>query len=186
MSQDDYRTAKRFDLDNNGVLDPEERELTKEMLVEEFLDKNDGGLRCLGELGGKMKKLEQTLRSPDATKTLTLPQTTQVLNQARFMLKMSTRELMSGANEDAAGSPEQRFFTNKLDSTAWNDFDAVPRCTSAYGLDGHGGSRRRMFFTRKQKLTEICQSQLERANSTQPAINVRRYCVLTNPAVENS
>jgi len=36
VSTSDYKFAKRFDLDGNGVLDPEERKICKQVLAEEF------------------------------------------------------------------------------------------------------------------------------------------------------
>ena len=35
-------------------------------------------------------------------------------------------------------------------SIAWNDFDAIPRSCSKYGLMDHGGSRKRLMFSRRQ------------------------------------
>ena len=34
--------------------------------------------------------------------------------------------------------------------TAWNDFDAIPRAASNYGPNDHGGSRKRLLFSRQQ------------------------------------
>jgi len=186
VSQNDYQIAKKYDLNHDGVLDSEERELTKEMVIEDFIKENDSGLRAIGALGGKLHKLERTLRAPDINKTLTLPETMSTISRAKFTLKMSTRELLTPADEDAAGTKTQRFFTNKLDSTAWNDYDAVPRFTSTFGLDDHGGSCRRMLFSRKQKNTEACQSKLEELASVKPSYDTRRVCLITDPRYENT
>jgi hypothetical protein len=56
------------------------------------------------------------------------------------------------------------FYTNKMDATAYNDLDAVPRHSLTKGLDDHGGSRQRLLFTRKEiircettlKLNKVC------------------------------
>mmetsp|Transcript_23571 Transcript_23571/g.23765 ORF Transcript_23571/g.23765 Transcript_23571/m.23765 type:complete len:357 (+) Transcript_23571:288-1358(+) len=186
VSQEDFSLAKRFDLDNNGVLDPEERKLTKQVVVEDFLTENDRGLRALGALGGRSRLIENTLRDPELNSSLSLPQTISALHQAKFALRMSTRELMGPADYDEAGTRTQRYFTNKFDATAWNDYDTVPRFTSSYGLDDHGGSRRRLLFSRKQKHSEDCQSKLEKGERERVRLDARRHCLITNPAVENS
>ena len=53
------------------------------------------------------------------------------------------------------------YYTNKLDATAYNDIDAVPRHTLTRGLDDHGGSRKRLLFTRKEQLRQETTAKLE-------------------------
>jgi hypothetical protein len=48
VSQQDYRLAKRFDLDGNGVLDPNERRVAQIVLAEEFFRKNQDNLHYFG------------------------------------------------------------------------------------------------------------------------------------------
>lgn len=48
VSQEDYRLAKRFDFDGNGVLDPEERKIGQKVLAEEFFRRHADGLEKLG------------------------------------------------------------------------------------------------------------------------------------------
>lgn len=79
---------------------------------------------------------------------------------------------------------KHNFYTNKFDQTgkfdnfsyyfkhclffvsfafvAWNDFDAIPRSASIYGLSDHGGSRKRLMFSRRQ----VCQLSSIRSYST--------------------
>lgn len=40
VSQHDYRLAKRFDFDGNGVLDPDERHVGKQILADEFFKRH--------------------------------------------------------------------------------------------------------------------------------------------------
>ena len=73
--------------------------------------------------------------------------------------------------------------------TAWNDFDAIPRSASTLGLTDHGGSRKRLLFSRRE-ITRNETSEIM-ANSTFkkpvfPSVNFRRVNMITNPAVENS
>ena len=51
VSQEDYKLAKRFDFDGNGVLDPDERAIGKRVLADEFFKshKQAGDLNCFGK-----------------------------------------------------------------------------------------------------------------------------------------
>jgi len=186
VSQEDNKIAKRFDLSGDGVLDPDEQRLAKQLLVDEFIKDNESGLRAIRLLGGRSKKLVDTLIANTAREEMNLPETIKVLNEAKFALKQSTRELMGAHDFDEAGTKTQRFYTNKLDCTAYNDYDKVPRHTSVFGLDSHGGSRRRMFFARHETAAEISKEGLERVYSAAPKLSAKRFCTITNPAVENS
>jgi len=186
VSPEDYCIAKQFDLGRDGILDPDERKLAKQVVVEQFLEKNDSGLRALGALGGRSKLIEHTLRDSAIVADMSLPQTMSALSQAKLALRNSTRDLLCPWDQDAAGTKTQRFFTNKLDATAWNDFDTVPRHTLSRGLEDHGGSRRRLLFTRKQKHTIEAHTGLEQANAEKPRLDARRFCIITNPANENA
>ena len=48
MSQQDYKLAKRFDFDGNGVLDAEERQVGKRVLAEEFFKRHELDLHIFG------------------------------------------------------------------------------------------------------------------------------------------
>ena len=48
VSQEDYRLAKRFDFDGNGVLDPAERKVGKRVLAEEFFKRHAHHLHIFG------------------------------------------------------------------------------------------------------------------------------------------
>ena len=48
VSQEDYKLAKRFDLDGNGILDPNERRVGQIVLAEEFFQKNKDNLNYFG------------------------------------------------------------------------------------------------------------------------------------------
>ena len=52
VSQEDYRLAKRFDLDGNGLLDPEERNIGKQVLADEFFREHAHELE---KFGGQFK-----------------------------------------------------------------------------------------------------------------------------------
>ena len=81
---------------------------------------------------------------------------------------------------------KHNYFANKFDSTAWNDFDAIPRSSSIYGLDDHGGSRKRLMFSRRQRQSEINEEKMRVADAKRVMPNTRRMNLITNVAVENS
>ena len=78
------------------------------------------------------------------------------------------------------------FYTNKFDTTAWNDFDGIPRSASNYGLTDHSGSRNRLLFIRKEKSRVYGDEKMELAVSKIPKVNTKRSNLITNVAVENN
>jgi hypothetical protein len=48
VSQNDFKLAKRFDFDGNGVLDPDERQIGKRILAEEFFLRHSEDLHNFG------------------------------------------------------------------------------------------------------------------------------------------
>ena len=82
---------------------------------------------------------------------------------------------------------KHNFYTDKFDCTAWNDFDAIPRAASQFGLDNHGGSRKRLMFSRKQATCEGNQVKMIEAEARKPnKTNTRRLALITNVAIENN
>lgn len=78
------------------------------------------------------------------------------------------------------------YYCDKFDSTAWNDFDAIPRAASQYGLNDHGGSRKRLLFSRKQATLMANQAKMDAAEAKKTPINTRRLALITNVAIENN
>ena len=48
MSQQDFKLAKRFDFDGNGVLDPDERQVGRRVLADEFFKRHANDLHNFG------------------------------------------------------------------------------------------------------------------------------------------
>ena len=48
VSQEDYKVAKRFDFDGNGILDANEKQACKKVLAEEFFRNNADDMEYLG------------------------------------------------------------------------------------------------------------------------------------------
>ena len=60
------------------------------------------------------------------------------------------------------------------------------RSESQYSLEDHGGSRKRLMFSRRQGMREDCQSRMDAAQSLKTTTNTRRLKLITNIEAENS
>lgn len=184
VSQEDYRVSKRFDFNGNGVLEGDEREACKKVLAEEFFKANADDMEYLGP-----EYASNTLE-----KNVELICSAQSFDLAYEKLKrMQNRKATSSKRiHECMRLPkdnpltEHNFFTNKFDPTAWNDFDAIPRSASKFGLNDHGGSRKRLMFSRQQIARESAFERIEYARQQQPLVNTRRLKLITDPKVENS
>jgi hypothetical protein len=85
------------------------------------------------------------------------------------------------------------YFLSECDApwvlVAWNDFDAVPRASCSQLLTDHGGSRKRLLFSRRELLrTEVADimQHAPKSKNLFPDVNFRRVNMITDPAVENS
>jgi len=81
---------------------------------------------------------------------------------------------------------KHNYFVDKFDTTAWNDFDAIPRSSSQFGKDEHAGSRKRMMFIRMETLRQSGNIKLEDSWEKAPKVNTRRTNFITNVAMENN
>ncbi|KAJ1444121.1 hypothetical protein B484DRAFT_388983 [Ochromonadaceae sp. CCMP2298] len=187
VSQQDYKLAKRFDFDGNGVLDAQERQVGKRVLADEFFKRHAEDLHIFGDRVSasthqqnvdnlvnsysfersydKLKSVERTFEAEGAKKILDCIRS----DQNNALIK-------------------HNYYANKFDCTAWNDFDAIPRSASLYGLTDHGGSRKRLLFSRRETVREQVNDIMRTSNSGGGGriANFRRVNMITNPAVENS
>jgi hypothetical protein len=86
----------------------------------------------------------------------------------------------------ASSLTQHNYYTNKFDPSAWNDFDAIPRSASDFGIDNHGGSRKRLMFSRTLEDRKQSQELLDKAYSKQKGYNNRRTNQITDVSYENS
>jgi len=184
VSQEDYRLAKRFDLDGNGVLDPSERQIGKRVLADEFFKTHQQHLHVFGPgfANNPHKKNVENLanaysfeRAYDRLKSI-----------ERTLIAESSKPILECMQAPDQSICKHNFYTDKFDSTAWNDFDAIPRAASQYSLEDHGGSRKRLMFTRRQGMREECQARMDVAHAEKPLANTRRLKLITNIDAENS
>lgn len=187
VSQEDYRLAKRFDFDGNGVLDPEERKIGQRVLAEEFFRRNNHQVEKFGgSIGFKTHKenVEQLINAHSFERSYE-----KLLEKERSLIAESSKPIYECMTiEGTRGEPllAHNFYTNKFDATAYNDIDAVPRASQTLGLNDHGGSRKRLLFTRKEIMRSDLQEKINRACDKQKLPNTRRISLITNTAIENS
>jgi len=92
VSSDDYKFAKRFDLDGNGVLDPRERKVCKKLLAHEFFQAHTDDISNFGEQYAlnshkqNVEKLSNALDFEQSYKTLR--------KKERSILANSTKQVL--------------------------------------------------------------------------------------------
>ena len=187
VGQEDYRLSKHLDVDHNGVLHTTARGRGRRIIAEQFFQKHGDGISKFGIGNYKNQSIEQNIDDLANDKHFPL-----VLRQ----LRGKERSLMGRASGPMASCMQlegegleltkHNFYTDKFDATAWNDFDAIPRASSEFGLTDHGGSRKRLMFSRKQIVREGNQDKLDYSDSLKPHYNTRKSNMITNIAIENS
>lgn len=185
VSQHDYRRAKRFDLSGDGILDQEEAEICKRIMTEEFFKEHADELDMISpDLSSPEKQadLQETIKGYKFDRAF------EAIKGMETTLKSCTSKPLRECLKLPKGNPltPHNYFVDKFDSTAWNDFDAIPRSASVYGLKDHGGSRKRLMFSRQQVSRVTASSIMEEARLKKPIIDTRRLKLITDVAVENS
>lgn len=130
VSQEDYGIAKRFDLNGNGVLDPSEREIAKRILADEFFKKHENDLHLFGEkFVGKphSKNVDWLVNSYSFERTYNRLKSTE-----RTLVASTSKKIADGMSLADDSLTRYNYYTNKFDTTAWNDFDGIPRSVTAY------------------------------------------------------
>eukprot|EP00606_Chrysophyceae_sp_TOSAG23-5_P000457 GSChrysophyteH2.ASY1.ANO1.716.1 assembled CDS len=186
VSQEDYRLAKRFDFDGNGVLDPDERAIGKRVLADEFFKDREkaGDLGCFGEQFTKNTHKQNVDSLANAYSFERAYD--RLLSVERTLNAGSSETILSCMKNGDSALTKHNYYVNKFDCTAWNDFDAIPRASSTFGLTDHGGSRKRLMFSRKQIALENNTDKMATAELKREKPNTRRMALITNVAMENS
>ena len=183
VSQEDYRLAKRFDFDGNGVLDPEERLIGKRVLAHEFFKKHSHHLDLFGPSFAAATH-KQNVHNLAASNSF--ERSFEKLKSVERTLEATSAKTI----QECICLPDDtltrhNYYCNRFDTTAWNDFDAIPRSASQWG-DAHGGSRKRLLFTRRQNTIDGNQAKLDIADAKKPQVNTRRLAIITNVGIENN
>lgn len=194
VSQDDYRKAKHFDKYGTGQLTNEQYHNAKAAIVSEFMTEHQDEL---DSLFGPSSPTTRSMRGTMNSESMNYPEPStnfQNIDSAYEKMKTVQRTLkVSGSwpikecmklNDDTL--IKHNFYTDKFDQTAWNDFDAIPRSCSIYGLSDHGGSRKRLMFSRRQTAREQAAGLMEDAREKLPFVDTRRLKLISDISVENS
>lgn len=185
VSQEDYRLAKKFDLDGNGVLDPNERRIAQMVLSEEFFRRNAKNLHVFGPSISKnthKQNVDNLVNSYSFERSYE-----RLMSIERTMIAESSKPVFS-CMEFTGGDHilKHNYYTNKFDTTAWNDLEAIPRSSSSLPIEEHGGSRKRLLFTRKEIVKLENQAKSDQLAASMPFVNTKRVNLITNTAIENS
>lgn len=185
VSQEDYRLAKRFDFDGNGVLDPDERKIGQRVLAEEFFRRH---LHDINKFGGSIANRTHAGNVEALVNAYSFERAyDKLLEKERTLVAESSAPIMDCMRYMGGDHIlTHNFYTNKFDATAYNDLDAIPRATSTLALDDHGGSRQRLLFTRKEIMRCENQDKINSIIDQKPKAQTRRVNLITNMSIENS
>lgn len=185
VSQEDYRLAKRFDFDGNGVLDPDERKVGQRVLAEEFFRRH---AHDITKFGGKIAENNHAENVDALVNAYSFERAyDKLLEKERSLIAESSEPILSCMRYSGGDHIlKHNFYTDKFDATAYNDIDAVPRSSLTLGLSDHGGSRNRLLFTRKEIMRQETSKIIDDVIDKRPKANTRRRNLITNVAIENS
>jgi hypothetical protein len=150
-----------YDIDGDGFVSQEDFKLSKIYDIDSngILESEEVNLGQ--EMRARLRSLQIARKKQEILECLTLPP------MARSLI-------------------QHNFYTNKLDASAWNDFDAIPRSASDFGIDNHGGSRKRLLFSRTLHDRANSQELLEVAYLKSKVHDNRRTNQITDVAYENN
>jgi len=177
ISPGDIAVARRCDAGGTGVLGKAQRAEARRILAEDFFLQHRGDYNLYGEKWTGDPAADARSLAADPTFAFSLGQ----LRTKEMRLFNCGSQKMTGCLSVPARLTTTNFFTDKFDTTAWNDVGAVPRTVKT--LAHHHGSRELLFQSRNIKARDACQHKLESAH--QPRFSTRRTACITNWAVEN-
>lgn len=183
VSQEDYKLAKRFDFDGNGVIDPYERKIAKGVITDEFFKAHKENLHVFGD---KIANASHEENVTAVVNSKNFERTFGLLKGVEESLKgRSSKEILSCMDADRKNLTKHNFYTNKFDTTAWNDYDAVPRGDTRHRDLQHHGSRRRLLESRKAKARMEGDYYQDKATAGERSFRNHRISLISNVALEN-
>lgn len=181
VSREDYFIAKRFDLDGNGIIDPDEKLVAKKIIAEEFFNAHMHHIHLFGKKYAN-RSLKENVNN--LAKSAVFERTYNKLKATELKLKQGgSSEMVEGMTLADKRLLKYNFYCDKFDTTAWNDYEAIPRAEN-FTLPTNG-SRKQMLFARKQADVDR-NDQIFRASRPKTASHFGRVNLITNPAVENN
>lgn len=168
------------------MLDPEERAVGRRVLADEFfrVHEEKGDLCNFGKQISSKSRRENVDALANAYSFERAYE--RLLSIERSLEARQSRPILECLRLGDDKITKHNYYTNKFDSTAWNDFDAVPRAASTFSLESHGGSRKRLLFSRRQQTIESNGGKMEVALARKPPVDTKRMSLITNTAIENS
>lgn len=126
VSCEDYRLAKRFDMDGNGVLDRDERAVGQRVLAEEFFSRHKDDLHLFGRNIANRNHKENVDK---LVNSYSFERAYGKLCSVERTLKAESSAPMTACMSDLLTPLDKSttYYNDKLDSTAWTDLDRVPR-----------------------------------------------------------
>jgi hypothetical protein len=97
----------------------------------------------------------------------------------------ASKEMLGCMSTVHTNLTKHNYYTNKMDTTAWNDFDAVPRGAETQRDRQHHGSRRRLLESRKSQARAEGADAHQQATSKVKTILNHRIALISNFALEN-
>ena len=154
VDQADMKVAKLLDVDGMGALKPEEKELGKRMLTEKFFQTQSKlkNLHLFNDIYTKqsetdnVKLLANSPAFPELYPKIRLKEIS-LANRASTTM-MSCMEL-EGEAKDFMCAPKNHYYADKFDTTAWNDWGALPRHVMYPNFEEHMGSRNKLIACRR-------------------------------------
>lgn len=181
MSREDYFVSKRFDLDGNGIIDPDEKLIAKKIIAEEFFNAHMHHIHLFGK-----KYAQRTLKENvnNLAKSAVFERTYNRLKATELKLKQGgSSEMIDGMTLANNRLTKFNFYTNKFDTTAWNDYDAIPRAENF--MLPTSGSRRNMLFERKRADMQRNASIFTAVQEKSDNVDFRRINLITDITKEN-
>ena len=165
VSQEDYRLAKRFDFDGNGIIDPYERKIAKHVIADEFFKKHNEHMHVFGDEIANCSHKENVTKlskAPNFERTLTL------LKAVEDSLRgKSSKEMVGCMASVHADAVKKNYYTDKFNTTAFTNFEAVPVSSRDQG-GPHNGSRLRLMESRKIGQKQECAERMTVAQDKIP------------------
>mmetsp|Transcript_2605 Transcript_2605/g.4744 ORF Transcript_2605/g.4744 Transcript_2605/m.4744 type:complete len:399 (-) Transcript_2605:260-1456(-) len=165
ISHEDYRLAKRFDFDGNGIIDPYERKIAKHVIADEFFSKHNEHMHVFGDEIANATHTENVTRlskAPNFERTLVLLKGVEDSLRGR-----SSKEMVGCMASVHADAVKKNYYTDKFNTTAFTNFEAVPVSTRDLG-GAHNGSRLRLMESRKFTQKQDCSDRMKVAQDKLP------------------
>ena len=196
MSQDDYKLAKRFDFDGNGVIDPYERNIAKHVIADEFFRAHKDHIHVFGPEISTASHEENVSKLENSTN---FERSLSLLKEVENSLRgRSSTEMIACMASTDPNALKYNYYSNKFDTMAWNSTDGIPSLAtpssasvstlrSTLTSSNHDeqqqrcGSRNQLLQSRKFSQRNECKKKLEEVYEKQPKYSTQRLALITNP-----